>query len=127
MNQRAVAFGHETAATAITVGPTSALIPPFWLIVDPPFIFVVRDTGTGQILFIGRALNPVIRRESKRPSAWGAGGMLLACWKLSFYLAQPDWQGSEKLAHDPARSLNEELIRAVGLTPCISNQVADAS
>jgi serpin B len=49
---------EAAAATSVIMGPTSALLPPQELIVDRPFIFVIRDLQSGQILFIGRVLDP---------------------------------------------------------------------
>jgi len=47
---------EAAAATAVLVAPSSL---PEYLNIDHPFIFVIRDTVHGQILFIGRVLNPV--------------------------------------------------------------------
>ena len=44
-----------SAATGITVGPTS--LPPDFRI-DRPFIFLIRDVPTGAVLFVGRVLDP---------------------------------------------------------------------
>jgi len=33
--------------------------PDITLTIDRPFIFVIRDLPSGQILFVGRVLNPV--------------------------------------------------------------------
>ncbi len=49
---------EAAAATSVIMGPTSALLPPEELIVDRPFIFVIRDLQSGQILFLGRVLDP---------------------------------------------------------------------
>jgi serpin B len=50
--------GTEAAAsTAIGFEPTSAP-PPATFVADHPFIFVIRDSQTGSVLFIGRLVNP---------------------------------------------------------------------
>jgi len=52
--------GTEAAATtSIRVIPELARPEPIELIIDRPFIFIIRDTVNGQILFIGRVLNPL--------------------------------------------------------------------
>ena len=49
---------EAAAATAVIVGVTSAPAFDVTLIIDRPFIFLIRDLPTGQILFVGRVLNP---------------------------------------------------------------------
>lgn len=50
---------EAAAATAVIMAPTSAMLSDVTLTIDRPFIFVIRDLPSGQILFIGRVLNPV--------------------------------------------------------------------
>ena len=49
---------EAAAATAVIVTATGAPVFDITLTIDRPFIFIIRDIPTGQILFIGRVLNP---------------------------------------------------------------------
>jgi serpin B len=53
---------EAAAATSVIMAPSSALIPDKTLIIDRPFIFVIRNLSrgpeSGQILFLGRVLDP---------------------------------------------------------------------
>jgi serpin B len=50
---------EAAAATAIIMAPTSAgPMEGITLVIDRPFIFIIRDIPNGQILFIGRVLDP---------------------------------------------------------------------
>ena len=50
---------EAAAATAVIVSITSVQVSDnLILTIDRPFIFIIRDKPTGQILFIGRVLNP---------------------------------------------------------------------
>ena len=51
--------GTEAAAATGVVTPVSGLSKePIEVTVDRPFIFLIRDTGTGTVLFLGRVSNP---------------------------------------------------------------------
>ncbi|HDQ71509.1 MAG TPA: serpin family protein, partial [Chloroflexi bacterium] len=49
---------EAAAATAVLVGITAMPEEPIEVTVDRPFIFAIRDTETGAILFLGRVVNP---------------------------------------------------------------------
>ena len=53
--------GSEAAAVTAFVGggiPTSSSPPPVEITIDRPFIFLLRHSQTGAVLFVGRVLNP---------------------------------------------------------------------
>jgi serpin B len=49
---------EAAAATAVIALESAAPVVDVTLAIDRPFIFLIRDIPTGQILFIGRVLNP---------------------------------------------------------------------
>jgi len=49
---------EAAAATAVIMEPGSAPIKTYEFTADRPFIFLIRDTETGAILFLGRVLDP---------------------------------------------------------------------
>lgn len=50
---------EAAAATAVMVGVTSMPPPPeFEIRADHPFLYVIRDTDTGAVLFVGQVLDP---------------------------------------------------------------------
>jgi serpin B len=49
---------EAAAATAVIMEAASARMSDVTLTIDRPFIFLIRDIPTGQILFVGRVLNP---------------------------------------------------------------------
>ena len=49
---------EAAAATAVIMEGATAMQPENMLYLDKPFYFFIRDVETGQILFIGRVLNP---------------------------------------------------------------------
>lgn len=49
---------EAAAATAVTMEGVTAMMPNNLLVIDRPFIYFIRDVESGQILFIGRVLNP---------------------------------------------------------------------
>jgi serpin B len=49
---------EAAAATAVIMAGETAMMIENTLYIDRPFIYMIRDIETGQILFIGRVLNP---------------------------------------------------------------------
>ena len=52
---------EAAAATAVTVGVTQAeevKLEPIDLVLDRPFLFIIRHQATGAVLFVGRVLDP---------------------------------------------------------------------
>jgi serpin B len=49
---------EAAAATGVVIGTTSAPIIPLFR-ADHPFIFIIQDSDTGNILFMGRVSNPL--------------------------------------------------------------------
>ena len=49
---------EAAAATAVAMNESGPVKEPIVVTVDRPFIFLIRDTGTGTILFLGRVSNP---------------------------------------------------------------------
>jgi serpin B len=52
--------GAEAAAATVVIVGDEAALPeePIEMIIDHPFIFMIRDRETGTILFLGRVMNP---------------------------------------------------------------------
>jgi serpin B len=51
--------GTEAAAATAVIMLESAILPPETeMTIDRPFFFLIRDLSSGQILFVGRVLNP---------------------------------------------------------------------
>jgi serpin B len=53
--------GTEAAAATVIIGEASAAPPetePIEVRIDRPFLFAIRDTRTGTVLFLGRVMNP---------------------------------------------------------------------
>jgi serpin B len=49
---------EAAAATAVIMRESAMPMSEISLVIDRPFIFVIRDLSSGQILFVGRVLNP---------------------------------------------------------------------
>ena len=49
---------EATAATVMVLQESSYDIEPILVTVNRPFIFLIRDTDTGAVLFLGRVMNP---------------------------------------------------------------------
>ena len=49
---------EAAAATAVATNDSGPVKEPIVVTVDRPFIFLIRDAGTGTILFLGRVSNP---------------------------------------------------------------------
>ncbi len=49
---------EAAAATAVAMPASGVSKEPIAVTVDRPFVFLIRDTGTGTVLFLGRVSNP---------------------------------------------------------------------
>ena len=49
---------EAAAATAVVMNESGPIKEPIEVTVDRPFIFLIRDIGTGTVLFLGRVSNP---------------------------------------------------------------------
>ena len=49
---------EAAAATGVVMLESGVSKEPIAVTVDRPFVFLIRDTGTGTVLFLGRVLNP---------------------------------------------------------------------
>ena len=49
---------EAAAATAVVMLESGVSKEPIAVTVDRPFVFLIRDTGTGTVLFLGRVSNP---------------------------------------------------------------------
>jgi serpin B len=50
---------EAAAATIVGVGTTSMPVGPFILNIDHSFLYVIRETTTNSILFMGRVADPL--------------------------------------------------------------------
>jgi len=50
---------EAAAATGVIVGTTSMPLGPVTVMLDRPFVFLIRDIQTGAVLFIGRVMDPL--------------------------------------------------------------------
>ena len=49
---------EAAAATGVVMAESGPGKDPIAVTVDRPFIFLIRDNGTGTVLFLGRVSNP---------------------------------------------------------------------
>jgi serpin B len=52
---------EAAAATVVGIGTTSMPAGPFILNIDHPFLYVIRETTTNAILFMGRVADPLAK------------------------------------------------------------------
>ena len=77
---------QAAAATVIGIGNTVVPGPPPIFRADHPFIFFIRDTQTGSILFLGRVVNPnasATPRAMPQLTGMRSGNTLIISWPSS--------------------------------------------
>jgi serpin B len=58
VNERGAEAAAATGVTMAAAGTTTTGAPPVELKIDHPFIYLIRDTQTGAIIFIGQVVDP---------------------------------------------------------------------
>ena len=58
VNERGAEAAAATGVTSAAAGSTTTAAPPVELNIDHPFMYLIRDTRTGAIIFIGQVVDP---------------------------------------------------------------------
>jgi serpin B len=58
VNERGAEAAAATGVTVAAAGSTTTAAPPVEIKIDHPFIYLIRDTRTGAIIFIGQVVDP---------------------------------------------------------------------
>jgi serpin B len=58
VNEAGTEAAAATAVVMARAGAAAPSAPPTQFVVDHPFVFVIRDVGTGAVLFLGRVTDP---------------------------------------------------------------------
>ena len=58
VNERGAEAAAATGVTVAAAGSTTTAAPPVEIKIDHPFVYLIRDTRTGAIIFIGQVVDP---------------------------------------------------------------------